>query len=198
MTELTPLQKRRAQVREAQRAYQKRKDTATVTEKRRVDVLLQLLTDLSTDVEALLQAASTAGSMYRDDAVSRNIQRLWSTYDTVVNDDAVKPEMRLLQVKNIRRLADHQANANLRIAAGAREPEQDHAPPDVAPVEDSSAPFDPGALNFDLVRFEETTVMSSFQRTTTTDRYMAGRSIFDIAMERQAAMKEADRRLAES
>jgi hypothetical protein len=35
--------------------------------------------------------------------------------------------------------------------------------------------------------------MSSFQRTAATDSYMAGRNIFDIVKERQAAMKAADR-----
>ncbi|KAF2027159.1 hypothetical protein EK21DRAFT_115054 [Setomelanomma holmii] len=191
------IEKRRAQVREAQRAYQKRKDSVNVTEKRRVDVLLQLLSDLSTDVEALLGAASTGGNMYRDDTVSKCIQGLWSTYDTVINNDEVKPELRLLQVKNSRRLVDHQANANLRIVFGAREPVSDPLDVDPTPPEKGLTPFDPSAVNFELVRFEETTVMSSFQRTGTADRYMAGRNIFDICKERQAAMKEADRRLAE-
>ncbi|KAH7065655.1 hypothetical protein BKA63DRAFT_161582 [Paraphoma chrysanthemicola] len=197
------IEKRRAQVREAQRAYQKRKDTATVTEKRRIDVLLQLLTDLSSDVESLLEAASTAGNMHRDDAVSKSIQRLWSTYDTVINDDEVKPEMRLLQVKNTRRLANHQTNAKFRMADSAKdsEAEQEQGHPDrtspaITRPEHTKSPFDPSVLNFGLVRFEETTVMSSFQRTATTDRYMAGRNIFDIVKERQAALKEADRRLA--
>jgi hypothetical protein len=52
-------------------------------------------------------------------------------------------------------------------------------------------------LSFELVRFEGTTVMQSFQRTAATEKYMGGKSMFNIMKERQAAMKEADRRQAE-
>jgi SpoVK/Ycf46/Vps4 family AAA+-type ATPase len=176
-------------VREAQRTYQKRKDTATETEKRRVDELLQLLSDLSSDVETLLQAASTAGNMDRDDDVSKNIQRLWSTYDTVISNEHVQPELRLLQVKNSKRKAAQQARVD-----AVPVPQEQGGSQDVA----TSAPaFDVSDMNFDLVRFEETTVLSTFQRTNATDQYMAGRNIFEVVKERQAAMQEAEQRQAE-
>jgi hypothetical protein len=38
--------------------------------------------------------------------------------------------------------------------------------------------------------------MSTFQRTEATNRYMAGKSMFELSKERQAAMKDADRRAA--
>jgi hypothetical protein len=185
------MQKRRAQVREAQRAYQKRKDTATATDKHRADKLLKLLSDLSTDVESLLQAASTAGSMNQNDEVSKNIQRLWSTYDTVMNNDCLNPDLRSLQLKNSHRLATYRTHPNLTVPNVSI----------IAPANlesgvlstRSQTTFDPNAISFELVRFEGTTVMQSFQRTSTTNKYMAGRSIFDIMKERQAAMKEADR-----
>jgi hypothetical protein len=189
------LQKRRAQVREAQRAYQKRKDKATATEKHRSDELLQLLSDLSTDVEVLLQAASTAGHMHRSDEVSKGIQRLWSTYNTVVNTDCVIPELRLLQLKNSRRLASHHTNPILSVA---NDPGATHADLESGvPLRKSPNSFDPSALSFELVRFEGTTVMQSFQRTAATEKYMGGKSMFNIMKERQAAMKAADRRQAE-
>lgn len=229
-------------MREAQRSYQKRKDTATALEKKRADELLQLLFDLSSNIEPLLQAASTAGNMYRHDEVSKNIQRLWTTYDIIINNEGVKPELQMFQVKNTQRLANHQTKSNFRVvttgtildgrsqSAESVVPRKNPIPFDPSglnfePVNESSHavgttegqsnsidttaarqhsgpdlprklpfPFDPGALNFDLVRFEGTTVMSSFQRTAATDEYMAGRNIFDIVQERQAAMKEADRR----
>jgi hypothetical protein len=189
------LQKRRAQVREAQRTYQRRKDAATAHERRRADELLQLLSSLSTDVEALLQAALMAGNMHRDDKVSKTVQRLWSTYDTVVNSDCVKPELRFHQLKNNRRLATHTTSPNLQ--------EDVSSVPQVEPetavrLRKSPDSFDASAISFDLVRFEETTVMSSFQRTAATDRYMAGKSMFDLVTERQAAMKESDRRKSQS
>jgi SpoVK/Ycf46/Vps4 family AAA+-type ATPase len=187
-------QKRRAQVREAQRTYQKRKDTATAAEKRRADDLLQLLSDLSSDVESLLQAASTAGNMNRDDDVSKNIQRLWSTYDSVINNECIKPELRLHQIKNHHRLESHKVDSSLRNDDVSNVAQVDT---NAGVVPSRNAPFDPSAMSFQLVRFEETTVMSSYQRTPITDQYMAGRSIYDIVQERQTAMKDAERRRAE-
>jgi hypothetical protein len=185
------MQKRRAQVREAQRAYQKRKDTATATDKHRADKLLKLLSDLSTDVEYLLQAASTAGNMNQNDEVSRNIQRLWSTYDTVMNNDCLNPDLRSLQLKNSHRLATCRTHTNSTVPHVSI-----IAPANLesgVPSSRSQTSFNPSAISFELVRFEGTTVMQSFQRTSTTNKYMAGRNIFDIMKERQAAMKEADR-----
>lgn len=138
--------------------------------------------------------------------MSKSIQRLWSTYDTVINNECVKPEMRLLQIKNNQRLATHQASSS---------PTASNIPHAVTNVDaitnagavtdldivelptDTFVPFNPSAMRFDLVRFEGTTVMSSFQRTAATDSYMAGRSIFDIVKERQAAMKASDRQQPE-
>jgi hypothetical protein len=185
-------------VRQAQRTYQKRKDTANATEKRRVDELLQLLSDLSSDVEILLQASSNAGNLYRDDDVSKHIQRLWTTYDTVINNQNVNPELRLLQVKNSRRLAAHQHNASFRLAAAPSAAHHDMETDTLMARGNSPVPFDPSGINFDLVRFEGSTVMKSYQRSAATDNYMAGRNIFQIVQERQAAMKEADRRYAEA
>ena len=65
----------------------------------------------------------------------------------------------------------------------------------VVPQDNTS--FDPRGMTFQLVRFEGTTVMQSFQRTSAVNEYMAGKNIFEIVKERQAALKEADRRQAE-
>jgi hypothetical protein len=227
-------------VREAQRSYQKRKDTTTALEKRRADELLQLLFDLSSNIEPLLQASSTAGNMYRNDEVSKNIQRLWTTYDIIINNECVQPELRMFQVKNIQRLASHQTKSNFRVVTTENVLDGQSGPAEAIVPRKSPIPFDPSGLNFELessdrtngsqpvftesavptkpgeeglprepafpfsqsdlnfelVRFEGTTVMSSYQRTPATDKYMAGRNIFEIVQERQAAMKEADRRNA--
>jgi hypothetical protein len=165
-----------------------RKDSATATERRRADELLQLLLDLSTDVESLLQAASTAGNMCRDDEVSKNVQRLCSTYDSVISSEHVQPELRLLQLKNTKRLAAQQAKGKYRIDSAL-----EHAEPR---FDENPTMTDPNDYNFELGRIEGTTVMSSFQRTAATKQYMAGRSILDIVKERQAALKETDLRQA--
>jgi hypothetical protein len=134
--------------------------------------------------------------MNRDDDVSKNIQRLWSTYDSVISTECIKPELRLHQLKNDRRMTSHQSNSGLRSDGVSSVAQAETNSGAVVPPR-NNPPFDPSAMSFELVRFEETTVMSSYQRTAATERYMAGRNIFDIVQERQAAMKAADRRQAE-
>jgi hypothetical protein len=194
IVELTvSVQKRRAQVRQAQRAYQKRKDTANATEKQRIDELLQLLSDLSGDVESLLQAGFTNGNMFRDDDVSKHIQRLWTTYDNVISNENVNPELRLLQVKNSRRLANH---PSFGLNNGNNTMHQEPNPNAPVPPNNSEVTFDPNAIMMDMTRFSGTTVMKTYQPSAATDNYMAGRSIFQVVQDRQAAMKEQDRREA--
>jgi hypothetical protein len=40
-------------------------------------------------------------------------RQLWSSYDTAINSACLKPELRLLQVKNDRRKVEHQTRASL-------------------------------------------------------------------------------------
>jgi hypothetical protein len=47
-----------------------------------------------------------------------------------------------------------------------------------------------------LTRFRGTTVMKTYQPSAATDAYMAGRNIFQVVQDRQATMKEQDRREA--
>ncbi|KAH7392449.1 hypothetical protein DE146DRAFT_758170 [Phaeosphaeria sp. MPI-PUGE-AT-0046c] len=151
------IEKRRAQVREAQRSYQKRKDTATALDKRRADELLQLLFDLSSHVEPLLQAASTGGHMYRNDEVSKNIQRLWTTYDIIINNECVKPELHMFQVKNSQRLASHHTKSNYQVVTTENVPDGQSGSSEAAVTRKRITPFDPSGLNFELVRSEATT-----------------------------------------
>lgn len=133
--------------------------------------------------------------MNRNDEVSKTTQRLWSTYDTVINNECVNPELRLFQVKNTRRVASHKANNNYHVAASTSDARQDPEA-NTADLQDDSR-FDPRHIDFQLVRFEGTTVMSSFQRTSAANAYMEGKNIFQIVQERQAALKAADRRHVE-
>ena len=194
-------------MREAQRAYQKRKDNATATDKRRVDELLQVLSDLSSDVEAVLSSASKAGYMRRDDNLSSQIQRLWTSYDTAVNSACVKPELRLLQIKNDRRIAEHHSSDSFTINApptqvglpiGQLGPPRDLGVEAGMPNAETSVSFNPSETNFDLLRLGETTVLQPFQQTASMNAMMKGRSIFDIVTERQAALKEAEKAASNS
>lgn len=170
----------------------------TATEKRRVDELLQLLSDLSTDVESLLQTASTAGSMSKDDDVSKNIQRLWTTYDNVISNEHVQPELRLLQIKNGNRIAARLVIASSHSVEPVTAPKEQDFNGVLAPPFKTVFAYDPSDINFDLVRFEGTTVMASYSRDAASERYMGGRSIFEHVRERQATLKEIEGKQPES
>jgi hypothetical protein len=181
-------------VREAQRTYQKRKDATTTTDKRRADKLLSVLAKLSSDVEALLQSASKAGLMQRDDNVSKNIQQLWTTYDTTMNDPAVQPELRIQQMKNNQRRTGHDGNQNgVNMVVSCGSP-RDESTTSVRPMhgKDPTPQFDPSAVSFELADFEETTVALPFQRVAFANARMTGKGIYQVVQERQAALKEAD------
>lgn len=111
------------------------------------------------------------------------IQRLWATYDTVISSEHVQPELQQLKDQNSKRKAVHDAREKDVVA--------DHN----AVLERGFMSGEMNDFDFELGRIEGTTVMASFRQTPATERYMAGRSILDIIKERQAAMKEADRRV---
>ena len=156
-------------MREAQRAYQK--DSATASEKRRCDDVLQVLSDLSMDIEALLQAAADADVMEEEGELPDHIRRLWSTYDTAINSPCLGPDLRLLQVKNERRQAAH--------ASTTRTSAEDHAK-----RRQLSQPSD--ATNLEMSQVNETTLITNFA-TNQLNYPMGGpRSIFQVCRERQA------------
>jgi len=140
---------------------------------------------MSTDVEALLQAASKAG-MHPDDDVSKHIQRLWSTYDAAINNDCVQPEMRLQQIKNNRRLADSQNRPDICSILASKNTQQDCS------VVKEANTINNGDVSLELVRYGDTTVVQSYQHDQSYHAYMAGRSIYDVCAERQDAMRLAD------
>ncbi|KAF2680474.1 hypothetical protein K458DRAFT_392812 [Lentithecium fluviatile CBS 122367] len=178
------VEKRRAQVREAQRTYQKRKDGATATERKRCDAVLEVMSDLSTDIEALLQAASKAGLMNQQGNFPDHVRRLWSSYDAAINSPCVKPELRLLQVKNDRRRAEHHSNDGFRIepAPNPRSEPITQESPRIADPKDINA----SQLDMELMRVGDTTVLQPLHQIRSSSMTMAGRSIFDVVKERQA------------
>ncbi|ORY17287.1 hypothetical protein BCR34DRAFT_583752 [Clohesyomyces aquaticus] len=105
----TATEKRRAQVRNAQRTYQRRKESAVATATQRSDELLEVLSDLSMDVEELLRAVSVSGALDEKTDVGDRLRRLWSSYNVAIHSSCVKPELRLLQIKNDKRRADREA-----------------------------------------------------------------------------------------
>ncbi|KAF2439818.1 hypothetical protein P171DRAFT_489617 [Karstenula rhodostoma CBS 690.94] len=165
------VEKRRAQVREAQRAYQKRKDSATASERRRCDDVLQVLSDLSMDVEALLQAAADAGVTKEEGELADHIRRLWSTYDTAINSPCLGPELRLLQVKNERRQAAHQN-------AGHPSTERN------THVQQPSHQRD--SMDLDLGPVNDQTLITPFSATQMSYPSSGPRSIYQVCRERQA------------
>jgi hypothetical protein len=161
----------------------------TATERRRCDDVLEVLSDLSSDIESLLQAASKAGLMNQQGELADNVRRLWSSYDTAINSQCVKPELRLLQVKNDRRRAEHHSRDNFRIDARPNAPPEDvtREPPRI----NDPADIDPSSVDMELVRVNEGTLIQPFNEIHTGSKIMAGRTIFDVVEERQAVFRKS-------
>jgi hypothetical protein len=181
-------------VRNAQRTYQKRKDEASHTVSQRCDELLQALSDLSTAVEDLLGSASKAGTLNQKDEMTTQMQQLWNTYDTVINQPSVQPELRLLKIKNGRRQADHQEKQKFIV---------DHLPRSkhgAWPMDRGIAQLgnmelaenDPSLIGMAPGRGDDTTLIQNFNETHSQSKIMGGRSIFDIVAERQAQLRNSE------
>jgi hypothetical protein len=179
-TELTWHQRRRAQVRNAQRTYQKRKDTASASVNNRCDELLQLLLDLSTDIESLLQAGAKSGRLEHTDDFADRLRKLWDSYDVVINKPCVSPELTLLQIKNGRRRADYQRQDIFRVGVshGKADRTRSSSSPLNGPDTDTSSP------DMELVRVSEGTLIQPFKQS----RDLGGRSILEIVKQRQAQL----------
>lgn len=178
-------------MREAQRTYQKRKDSAAASERRRCDDILQVISDLSTDIEALLQAASAAGTLNLEGDLAARLRRLWSSYDTAISSPCINPELRLLQVKNDRRKAEHISNLNRRrdttpsVLVGLPEKQEEQR---------RTAEFmeaDQSRMDLVLARVDETTLVQSFSTISANNKVMGGRSIFEVVRERQAEFESS-------
>lgn len=181
-------------MRNAQRTYQKRKDEASHTVSQRCDELLQALSDLSTAVEELLGSASKAGTLNQKDGIAPQMQQLWDTYDTVINQQSVQPELRLLQIKNSRRQADHQAKQRY-LVNHVSQSQHGTWPMDrgIAQLGNMElAETDASLSGMSTGRADDTTLIQSFADTSTQSTILGGRSIFDIVAERQAQLRNSE------
>ncbi|KAF2660389.1 hypothetical protein K491DRAFT_711881 [Lophiostoma macrostomum CBS 122681] len=190
------IEKRRAQVRNAQRTYQKRKDNAAQTVNQRCDELLETLSTLSTEVEEMLRVASKAGTLERRDDLGAQMRKLSSTYDAVINSACVTPELRLLQVKNHKRRAEHQSTESFRIDHPSEDSDSNATTPKAAPGGSASGGsalhIDPSTVDLSLVRGDGSTMIQSFRGLTSKNDAFRGRSIFDIVEERQAQFRNSN------
>ncbi|KAF2197370.1 hypothetical protein GQ43DRAFT_209051 [Delitschia confertaspora ATCC 74209] len=214
------IEKRRAQVRQAQRTYQKKKEQAASTANQRCDQLLQVLSDVSTEIEGLLQLASTTGALNRNDKLGERLRTLWSTYDASISNPSVIPELRLLQMKNSSRIDVYRnqqpnvPNVEQNIALHTDPPlsrsppeqnevhhmhshqsmnlaERNGAPHLAPPLSSPIAAQEPApeALEFDLGRIDDTSLIQSFNSVPAMHRLYGGRNIVQIVQERQAQLR---------
>ncbi|KAF2106997.1 hypothetical protein BDV96DRAFT_606812 [Lophiotrema nucula] len=170
------------EVRNAQRTYQKKKDQVSSTTNQRCDEILEVLSDLSVDIEELLQAAVKSGLMGQKNEMATKVQKLWSSYDAAINKPIVNPELRLLQVKNHRRQAEFERMEPFRIRSAEGEPDSHTIAPQRAPP----CPNNPHAVDMELVRHDGTTMIQPFNYGVTHYKSLAGKNIFDLVRERQA------------
>jgi hypothetical protein len=120
------------------------------------------------DVEALLQAAADAGVMKEEGELPDHIRRLWSTYDTAINNPCLGPELRLLQVKNERRQAV-QENSSTERNTNVQEPSHHR-----------------DSMDLDLGSVTDQTLITPFSTAQMSFPSSGPRSIYQVCRERQA------------
>lgn len=141
--------------------------------------MLQVLFDLSMDVEALLQAAADAGMTKDEGELADHFRRLWSTYDTAINSPCLGPELRLLQVKNDRRQATHQNTSTERNTSMN------------SSIQRSSHHREP--MDLDLGSVNDQTLLIPFGATQASFPSSGPRNIYQVCRERQAEFHHARR-----
>ncbi|KAF2703739.1 hypothetical protein K504DRAFT_170792 [Pleomassaria siparia CBS 279.74] len=174
------IEKRRAQVRNAQRAYQERKDGAMTTKKQKCSAILQVLSELSIEVEELLRLASIAGNLDRDDDVGAQMRRVKTTFDEATKRPCVAPELKQVREANLeKRRTDEEATNSGEDGAST---------PNLGPALPENRTVD-----LDMTNIRESTLIGTYSRTLPRSHTMAGKGIFQIVSERQAAMRNAER-----
>lgn len=185
------IQKRRAQVRNAQRAYQERKDDAMATEKRKRDDVVQVLFDLSLEVEELFKIAVEAGIVHQENVLGIQLRRLCDTHEKVINSSCVEVDFKKLRSRNSGRRNILPSHANpLAIVAATAEVDTLHSTTssDAGINSASAADLDLGGVN-------DTTIIAPYSHLRVSSqgnsKVMGGRSIFQVVADRQAAMRSA-------
>lgn len=161
------------------------------TEKKKRDAILQVLSDLSLQVEELLIVTSTTGSLDQKDAMRAQLHRLRDAHNEAINSPCVKVELKELRSKNPGRRTVHPCYANpLAIVAATEEV----MPSDLE--ESSNAATDStSTAHLELGRVDDTTLICPYFHTRVPSQskstVMRGRSIFQVVADRQAAMRNA-------
>lgn len=184
---LTLPQKRRAQVRNAQRAYQERKDDAMATEKRKYNAVIQVLSELSIEVEELLKLASNAGALDQNDVVGTQMRRLRAAYDEAVNRPCVEPELKQLSIEHTQRRAVRLSKDNSNVATTTTNEGAQEEPSSSNPHGATSTTGD-----LELGRVNDTTLIAPYFCCTHESKVMGGRSIFQVVLDRQVAMRNTE------
>jgi hypothetical protein len=86
--------------------------------------MLKVVTTISTEVEAVLQAAAYSGTMSQKGQLGDSLRRLWSAYDTAITSPCVTPELQTLQDKNHHRRGEHFGSEVLSVVLPNQAPQQ--------------------------------------------------------------------------
>lgn len=122
------------------------------------------------DVEALLQAAADSGVLNEEGDLPDHIRRLWSTYNTTINNACLGPELRLLQVKDERRRAAH----------------PDATRPSTGSNSNTQSSSSRDSIDLDISHVNETTLITNFSTAQLAYPGSGSRNIYQVCRERQA------------
>ena len=147
------------------------------------------MSDLSTDIEALLQAVSETGLMDQQCELASHMRRLWSSYDTAINSPCVKPELRLLQVKNDRRKAEHQTNGAHRKDATMGSQTGGITHPTGNAAEHTNIDIGSSQADMESTSVENESFLQPFPIVHSAGAFMRGRNLFEVMNERSTQFR---------
>ncbi|KAF2492716.1 hypothetical protein BU16DRAFT_541522 [Lophium mytilinum] len=193
--------KRRAQIRSAQKKYRERKERATASQEQRCDELLRVISDISMELEELLKVACATGAMDTDDDLGEKLRRTASCYDSAIERPCIDPELRLLRTKSRQRRGNSRPDTLSPPTDDEATPQPQHAPLN----RDDSAPSTstPNTLRewretthlieLDLGRVSDSSLIQSFVPHPGRKKALGAKMMLDLIKQRQADLKAGRR-----
>jgi len=151
-----------------------------------------VLSELSMEVEELLNVTSDTRTLDQKDVMRAQLHRLRDAHDEAINSPSVKVELRQLRSKKSGRRTTHPGYGNTLAIVAATE---EVMPADLA--ESSKAPTNyTSTADSELGRVSDTTLIFPYSHMRvhpqSKSKVMGGRSIFEVVADRQAAMQNAE------
>ncbi|KAF2807272.1 uncharacterized protein BDZ99DRAFT_500521 [Mytilinidion resinicola] len=185
-------EKRRAQIRSAQKTYRERKERATASQEQRCDELLRVISDISAELEELLQVACATGAIDRNDALGEKLRHTASCYDSAIERPCIDPKLRLLRTKSRQKRENNRPDT-----LGPPTDDEATPQPQSSPTRRDDSALStlwswreiPHRMDLDLGRVSDSSLIQSFRPHPGRKTALGAKTMLDLIKQRQADLK---------